>query len=102
MMMTGMMTMTKTMRTQPQQLEAQVVLRLELVRAVPHLELAQVVPHLELVHPTLHPKPKKKRIRVGWSNIGSMTMELNGLKMKMRHGTTENRVKPIGLSGKIR
>jgi hypothetical protein len=88
-------------------LEAQVVLHRELVQAVQHPELApavlrQALDLAVLAHQILHPKPKKKKIRVGWLNIVLMMMELNGLKMKMRHGTLENQVKPIGLSGKIR
>jgi hypothetical protein len=113
--MTGMTT-TKMMKIHLKLLEAQAVLHLELVQAVQHLEVARAVLHPEvapavlrqaldlavLAHQILHPKPKKKKIRVGWLNIVLMMMELNGLKMKMRHGTLENQVKPIGLSGKIR
>jgi hypothetical protein len=106
-MMIGMMTTTKTKKTPRQQHVVRVALLLEEVRAVLHQELVRVVLLLELAQVAqglrvLRQKQKRKKIQVGWLNIELMTMELNGLRMKMRHGIIENPVKPIGLFGKIR
>ena len=43
--------------------------------------------------------PSLKKTPLGWRIIGSMTMALNGLKMKTAPGGTVNQTKPNGQSG---
>jgi hypothetical protein len=62
------------------------------------LELAQVAQD----HRVLRQKQKRKKIQVGLLSVALMMMVQNGLRMKMKLGTTENQVKPTGFLGKIR
>ena len=92
MMIGTMITMMRMMKTSHDPL---------VVRQVLHL--VQVVLRRVLVHQIhLLKRRKRRKTRVGWSIIEPMMMEPNGRKAKMRHGTTENPVKAIGLSGRTR
>jgi hypothetical protein len=91
-----MMKMMKVILLLP--LVAQVVQHQERVQAVLLRERVQALQGRLVLRQRL----RKRKIRVGWLNIGSMMMVLNGLKMKMRLGITKNQAKPIGLFGKIR
>ena len=92
MMTMMMMTNLVLLVVQPAQHQAQVV------RLRVRVDLHQAQVHQVL----LLKKRKRRKIPVGLSIVELMMMEPNGRKAKMKHGTTENLVKVIGTSGRIR